>query len=112
MVVHLVNVSRRMAIIEMPGGVTLRLSRSKADGSTVGYYSGRAGWKTLDTQELLDALSWVTLTNDQLVERGFTEQDVKSQRKRDYKAEYARRKYIKENSKKTPRIWYVKAVNG
>ena len=92
---HLLNVTRRMAVIDTTGGSSVQISRSKADGSTFAMLI-HGKWKTIDTQEMLDALSWVTLTNDELKARGAADADLKPKRKRDYKAEYARRKERKE----------------
>lgn len=94
----LFNVTRRMAVIETTGRYTVQISRAKGDGSTIGMLI-HGKWKTIDTQELLDALEWVTLTNDQLTERGFEDIHLKPKRKRDYKAEYAKRKARKESKK-------------
>lgn len=85
---RLLNVSRRMAKIELTGGSSIMLSRSKRDGTTVGVLiNGR--WKTLQTAELLDALTWVTLTDEQLIEQGMAEVEVKPPRpKRTRKPKY------------------------
>lgn len=78
---RLFNVTRRMAVIEMTGKASITLTRSRKDGSTVGVKSsGFYTWKTLDVEELLDALAWVTMSDDQLLEQGMPEDKVKVKR--------------------------------
>jgi hypothetical protein len=91
------NETRRMAIIKMTGGAELIISRSKSDGSTVGVRQG-GRWKTLDTGDLLDALTYVTKTDEELLAMGMPVDNVKPQKKRDYKAEYQRRKAKKDKT--------------
>lgn len=76
----LANATRRMAIIELTGGTQIMLTRSRKDGSTVGFKGYVGSWKTLDVQELLDGLSWVTMTDDQLLAQGMPEDKVKVER--------------------------------
>lgn len=96
--VQFFNVTRRMAVIPLSGSRELRISRSKRDGSTVGIHvGGLHPWKTLNVQDLLDALAYVTYTDEKLRELGFSDVDIKPSRKRNYKAEYARRKAKKES---------------
>lgn len=94
MSVEFFNESRRMALIKMTGNAELMISRSRKDGSTIGFKSNmrNINWKTVETQDLLDALQYVTSTDEQLIAVGIPEDRVKPQRKRDYKAEYAKRK--------------------
>jgi len=69
-----------MAVIELTGGSSIRITRSRADGSTVGFSAGGMQFKTLDTKELLDALTWVTATDEQLIQSGMPREDVKVKR--------------------------------
>lgn len=95
---RLLNVTRRMAVIELTGGQSIRITRSRADGTTVGFQSaGMRGWKTLDVSELLDAITFVTAPADALIDAGMDERDVKPTRKRNYKAERERREQRKKD---------------
>lgn len=76
----LVNVTRRMAVIEMTGGASITLTRSRKDGTTVGFRGGSSVWRTLDVQELIDGLMWITMTDDDLIERGFNADQIKVRR--------------------------------
>lgn len=91
MSVEFFNVTRRMALIKLTGGSELRISRSRKDGTTVGIMV-YGKWKTLEINDLLDALSYVCKTDEELLKMGLPETKVKPTKKRDYKAEYARRK--------------------
>jgi len=60
---------KRMAIIKTTGGGEIIISRSRADGSTVGIKAwGVTNFKTLNVEELMMGLLYVTHTDAQLEE--------------------------------------------
>jgi len=71
-VLKLFNVTRKMAVIEMTGGAQIVLTRSRKDGTTVGFRGHSTGFKTLDVEELMIGLLYVTKTDDELREMGVT----------------------------------------
>lgn len=59
------SVKKRQAIIALTGGMELHLTRQRADGQTVGFRTPY-GFKTVNVDDLLTALLYVTKTDEQL----------------------------------------------
>lgn len=60
------NVKKRQAIIKLTGSSEIILARQRADGRTVGFKSGFGGFKTLNVEDLLAALTYITHSDDEL----------------------------------------------
>lgn len=59
------GVKKRQAILKLSGGGEVIITRQRADGQTVGFAQGR-GFKTLNVEDLLSALLYVTKTDEEL----------------------------------------------
>ncbi len=60
------TVKKRQAILKLSGGSELILTRQRKDGQTVALKNGWGGFKTLNVEDLLAALLYVTKTDDEL----------------------------------------------
>lgn len=60
------GVKKRQAIIKMSSGGEIVLTRQRKDGQTVGFKSYNMNFKTLNTEDLMTALLFVTKTDDEL----------------------------------------------
>lgn len=62
------GVKKRQAIIKLSSGGEIIITRQRADGGTVGFKSYASNFKTLNVEDFLAALLYVTNTDDQLEE--------------------------------------------